>query len=133
MVKEDDHGPTRTIIVGGNPQQLSAAQREIEDIVNGVGYVRPDVGFDPSVSFSLHFPRLTPSPHFISILLVVLQKQSECQKTRSAWLLGGEETRSSKFNMKQDANLILNSTQKLMETVSSQSLVLPKLSPWQES
>ena len=29
--------------MGGNPQQLSAAQREIEDIVNGVGYVRPDV------------------------------------------------------------------------------------------
>ena len=38
MTKDEESGPNRTIVVAGSQQQLSLAQREIDDIVNGTGF-----------------------------------------------------------------------------------------------
>ena len=38
VVKDEEHGPIRTVVASGNQQQLAMAQKEIDDIVNGVTY-----------------------------------------------------------------------------------------------
>ena len=38
VVKEEEHGPIRTVVASGSQQQLAMAQKEIDDIVQGVTY-----------------------------------------------------------------------------------------------
>lgn len=38
VVKEEDGGPNRTVVVAGTPNQLALAQAEIDDIVHGTGF-----------------------------------------------------------------------------------------------
>ena len=53
VVKDEETGPDRTIVVAGNQQQLALAQQEIDDIVSGTGFAGAVLNLIRNIQFGV--------------------------------------------------------------------------------